>query len=388
MEEWTRATVSGFGVLLALVSSGAGATPPEHAPSRAMVHVGTYTGGASRGIYRFELDLETGEPTTPVLAAEAPNPAFLALHPSGRVLYALSEVTELDGQRSGAVSAFALDPATGALAFMNRVPSGGPGPCHVTVDRAGRNVLVANYVGGSVAVLPVSADGRLQQPSSLQQHHGTGPNAARQEAPHAHGIVLDRKERFAFAPDLGADRIFIYDFDAAHGVLRSHAPPAAALAPGSGPRHVAFHPDGRFLYAINELLSTVTAFRYDAANAGLTAFQTVSTLPPGFSGRNTTAEIAVSADGRFLYGSNRGHDSIAVFSIDAPSGRLSPIGHVPTGGRTPRHFALDPTGRWLLAANQDSGNVVVFRLEAGMPEPTGRTVAVDRPVCVLITALP
>jgi len=388
MSGWTRATVSGLGIVLGLASSAAAADPPAPAPSRAMVYVGTYTGGDSRGIYRFELDLGTGDPSAPVLAAEAPNPAFLALHPSGRILYALSEVMALDGQRSGAVSAFALDPATETLTFMNRVPSGGPGPCHITVDRTGQNVLVANYAGGSVAVLPLSADGRLQPLSSLQQHTGTGPNPKRQEAPHAHGIVLDAAERFAFAPDLGADRIFVYDFDASHGLLRPRAAAAAALAPGSGPRHVAFHPDGRFLYAINELLSTVTAFRYDAANAGLTAFQTVSTLPPDFSGPNTAAEIAVSADGRFLYGSNRGHDSLVVFSIDAASGRLSPIGHVPTGGRTPRHFALGPTGRWLLAANQDSGNVVVFRLNGGMPEPTGRAIAVDRPVCVLVLARP
>jgi 6-phosphogluconolactonase len=347
------------------------------------VYVGTYTDGTSRGIYRAIFDPATGSMTAPVLAAETKNPSFLALHPGGRFLYAVGEIEAFAGQRTGAVSAFAVDAKTGDLALLNQQPSEGAGPCHVVVDRAGRNVLVANYGGGTVAVLPIEADGRLRKASSVRVHEGSGPNQGRQEKPHAHGIYLDAAERFAFSPDLGADRVFLYRYDATKGTLEPHG--AATLDPGSGPRHLAFDPKGERVYVINELLSTVAVFAYDAAKGALAPLQTVSTLPAGFTGTSSTAEVAVSPDGRFVYGSNRGHDSLAVFRVDGESGRLTPAGHAPVGGKTPRHFTVDPTGRFVLAGHQGSGTIAVLRIDpaTGVPALAGATVPLDKPVCLL-----
>jgi 6-phosphogluconolactonase len=354
------------------------------------VYVGTYTDAGSRGIYRFEFDPSSGAATAPVLAGESETPSFLAVHPNGRVLYAVNEVASFRGAPTGAVSAFAINPVDGSLTRLNQQPSGGADPCYLAVDGAGRNVLVANYTAGTVAVLPLAPDGRLQPPSIVRQQEGTGPNRARQEGPHAHEIVLDAAEAFAFAVDLGADRIFVYRYGGASGTLEPNDPNAAALPPGSGPRHLAWHPSGRIAYVINELGSTVTAFRYDAGRGTLDAFQTVTTLPAGFSGPNKAAEVAVSPDGRFLYASNRGDDSLAVFSIDAASGTLTASARVPTGGRAPRHFAIDASGRWLLVANQDSDSITFFRLDTatGRPSPIGRPLAVSKPVCVLLAAPP
>jgi 6-phosphogluconolactonase len=347
------------------------------------VYVGTYTDGTSRGIYRFSLDLGTGKASVPVLAGEARNPSFLALHPSGRFLYAVSEVGDFGGAKTGAVLAFAIDPKTGDLMLLNQQPSEGGAPCHLVVDRSGRNLLVANYGGGTVALLRIEPDGRLEPASSVRAHAGKGPNAARQDKPHAHGIYLDAAERFAFAPDLGADRVFVYRFDAVNGALEPHG--AAPLEPGSGPRHLAFHPSGRFAYVINELTSTIAAFGYDPAKGELAPLQTVKALPEDFSGTSYTAEIELSPDGRFLYGSNRGHDSLVVLNVDAASGRLALAGHAPVGGSWPRHFKLDASGRALLAAHQRGGTIAFFRLEAatGMPSPIGSSLALDRPACVL-----
>jgi 6-phosphogluconolactonase len=364
------------------LSPGEGAAVAE---DPIVVYVGTYTDGGSRGIYRFALDPVSGEASEPVLAAASENPSFLALHPGGRLLYAVNETDDFGGEKTGAVSAFAIDSSSGDLQPLNQQPSMGAHPCHLILDEAGKNVLVANYNGGNVTVLPLAPDGRLETPSAVQPHEGSGPNHRRQEGPHAHGLALAPDGRFAFAADLGADRVFVHRFDPSAGTLEPHEPPAAALAPGSGPRHVVLHLSGKHLYAINELLSTVTVFRYDPAAGALEPTQTLTTLPADFEGANSTAEIAVSPDGRFLYGSNRGHDSVAVFSVDAASGRLTPVGHVPTGGRTPRHFAIDPTGRWLLAANQRSDTVTVFRLDpgSGLPSPVGDPVRVPKPVCLL-----
>jgi 6-phosphogluconolactonase len=371
-------------VLLLGALAGSAVAAPAAKP--VTVYVGTYTDGTSRGIYRLAFDAATGALSEPVLAAETKNPSFLALHPNGRFLYAVGEISTFEGARTGALSAFAIDPKTGNLALLNQQSSEGAGPCHLVVDRTGRNVLVANYGGGTVAVLPVDADGRLKRASSVQVHEGTGPNKGRQEKPHAHGIYLDAAERFAFAPDLGADRVFVYRFDAAKGMLEPHG--GAALAPGSGPRHLAFDPAGKHAYVINELLSTVTAFSYDAEKGALTPLQTVSTLPAGFAGTSWTAEVAVSGDGRLVYGSNRGDDSLAVFTVDLSSGRLTAKGHAPVGGKYPRHFAIDPTGRFVLAAHQNSGTISVLRLDpaTGMPGPPGATVKVDKPVCLLPVA--
>lgn len=373
-------------VLTGLVVAGAlGAAGVGEGAADLVVWVGTYTRGESRGIYRFTLDPVSGKTTEPVLAAETVNPSFLALHPSGRFLYAVGETADFEGRKTGAVSAFAVDEETLELRLLNQRPSMGAGPCHLVVDGTGQNVLVANYGGGSVAVLPIDDDGRLAAPSSVQQHRGSGPNEARQEGPHAHGLAFDRTGRRVFVADLGVDRVFVYDFDADSGILEPAETAFVALEPGAGPRHLVLHPSGAFLYTVNELHSTVTALRYDAATGALEPIQTVTTLPAGFEGRSTTAEIALSPQGRFLYASNRGHDSLAAFAVSRDSGRLTPLGQVSTGGRKPRHFSIDATGQWLLAANQDSDNVIVFRRdgESGRLQATGTAVSVPTPVCVL-----
>lgn len=373
--------LSALGRALVIASLGAASTAAAETP--VTVFVGTYTDGTSRGIYRVSLDLAAGSASTPVLAAQATNPSFLALHPNGRFLYAVSEVGELDGAKTGAVMAFAIDPKTGDLAFLNQQPSQGAAPCHLVVDRSGRNLLVANYGGGTLALLRIGSDGRLEPASSVRSHEGKGPNTARQEKPHAHGIYLDAAERFAFAPDLGADRVFVYRFDADKGALEPHG--AAPLEPGSGPRHLAFHPKGRHAYVINELANTIVVFGYDPAKGELVPLQTVKTLPESFTGTSYTAEIAVAPDGRFLYGSNRGHDSLAAFRIDASSGRLALAGHVPVGGSWPRHFAIEAAGGALLTAHQRSGTISLFRLDplTGIPVAFGARVRLDRPACLL-----
>ena len=380
----TLAALTRPALLVALAALAASAVAaPAAKPGPVTVYVGTYTDGTSRGIYRLTFDTATGTMTEPVLAGETKNPSFLALHPNGRFLYAVGEISSFEGQKTGAVSAFVIDPKTGDLALLNQKSSEGTGPCHLVVDKTGRNVLVANYGGGTVAVLPIEADGRLTPASSVRVHEGSGPNKGRQEKPHAHGIYLDAAERFAFSPDLGADRVFAYRFDAAKGTLEPHG--AAPLDPGAGPRHLAFHPSGKYLYTINELLSTVSAFAYDAAKGALAPLQTVSALPAGFSGTSWTAEVEVSRDGRFVYGSNRGDDSLAVFRVDAATGRLTPAGHAPVGGKNPRHFTIDPTGRFILAGHQGSGTIAVLRLDlaTGLPALVGSPVKVDKPVCLL-----
>jgi 6-phosphogluconolactonase len=348
-----------------------------------LVYVGTSENEPGRGIYRFRFDPATGEAGPVELAAEAARPTFLAIHPNQRFLYAVNAIQDFQGQKTGAVSAYALDAATGALRLLNQQPSGGPGPCHVVVDSAGKNTLVANYSGGSVACLPLGAEGRLQPPSSVIQHAGSSINPRRQEGPHAHSINLDAANRFAFAADLGLDKVFIYRFDAAQGTLTPHDPPSVSTAPGAGPRHFAFHPSGRFAYVINELDSTVIAFAYDAAAGTLKEIQTITTLPGGFTGENYPAEVLVHPSGSFLYGSNRGHDSIAIYAIDTQTGRLTPNGHQPSGGKDPRNFNFDPSGAWMIVGNQSTNNVLVLRLnpERGTLTPTGQEFACPSPIC-------
>lgn len=350
------------------------------------VFVGTYTVRGSKGIYAFDLNLSSGETTQPRLVAETLNPSFLAIHPTARFLYAVNELW--GAGEEGTVSAFAIQP-DGNLQFLNRQPSEGKGPCHLTIDKTGKFTLVANYGSGSVAVLPILPDGRLGKATCSIQHEGKSVNPQRQEGPHAHSVNLDQANKFAIVADLGIDKLLVYRFNPAEGTLEPNDPPYVATAPGAGPRHVAFHPNGNFVYAINELNSTVTVYRYDPAKGTLTELQTVSTLPEGFRDTNTTAEVQVHPSGRFLYGSNRGHDSIAIFAIDGESGKLSLVGHQPTQGRTPRNFGIDPTGTYLLAANQDSDNIVVFKIDAqtGKLEATGRSVKVPAPVCVKFLVL-
>jgi 6-phosphogluconolactonase len=310
------------------------------------------------------------------------------VHPNRKFLYAVGEIGDFEGQKTGGVSAFAIDTASGKLTLLNQQPSHGAGPCHIVVDRAGTSVLVANYGGGSVASFPLANDGRLQPAASAIQHEGRSVNPRRQEMPHAHSINLDPDNRFAFAADLGLDKILIYRFDSATSRLTPH-PAAGVVAAGSGPRHFAFHPTGRFAYVINELANTVTAFAFDGDAGTLTELQTITTLPADFQGTSYTAEVVVHPTGRYLYGSNRGHDSLALFRIEEATGQLTPLGHVSTGGKTPRNFQVDPTGRWILAANQGTDTVVVLKIDlaSGAVTPTGQSVAVPTPVCIRFVAL-
>lgn len=365
------------------------AAEPEPAPAAGRsywVYIGTYNSPKSRGIYRCRLEPATGRLSPPELAIEAQNPSFLVVHPQGPLLYAAERpvVYAVNEVNTGSVSAYAVDRAQGTLRLLNRQSSRGAGPCHVSVDRTGRYVLVANYGSGSVAVLPIEAEGRLGEAVGFVQHTGSSVNPKRQEGPHAHWIGADPSNRFVLVCDLGLDKVLIYRFDSTKGTLQPHEPPFAAVQPGAGPRHLAFAPTGRFAYVINELSNSVTAFRWEAARGTLQEVQTVPTLPPEFAGRNTTAEIAVHPSGRFLYGSNRGHDSVAVFGVNPAAGTLTSLQHQAAGGRTPRHFAIDPTGGWMLVAHQDSDTVTVWRIDpdTGRLSPSGHSVEVGRPVCL------
>ena len=350
-----------------------------------LVYFGTYTGEKSKGVYVSRLDLASGALTRPELAGETASPSFLAVHPSQNFLYAINEIGNFQGKESGSVSAFTIDRNTGRLTALNQQPSVGRGPAHLVVDKAGRNVLVANYGGGSVAVVPIGTDGALKPPSAFIQHTGGSVDPERQKGPHAHSINLDPANRFAYAADLGLDKVLVYRFDADKGSLVANDPPFAQVAAGAGPRHFAIHPNG-FAYVINEMSVTVTAFRRDIERGSLTELQTISTLPPGQGVESgfSTADVQVHPSGRFLYGSNRGHDSIVVFAIDQKSGRLTYVENRPTQGSTPRGFGIDPSGSYLLAANQRSDSVVVFRIDkqTGRLTPTGQTIEVGAPVCV------
>jgi len=364
------------------------AAQPLASKGKCWVYVGTYTEGASKGIYRFELDLANGNLTSGALAAKSENPSFLAIDPAHRNLYAVNEVATFGGKSSGAVSAFFIDPRNGNLTFLNQQPSEGSGPCHIVIDSRGKHALVANYGGGNAVVLPIQSDGKLARSTAFVQHQGSSTDPNRQGGPHAHSINLDAANRFAFIADLGLDRIVVYKFDAKLGTLVPNDSPSVAIAPGAGPRHFAFHPNGRSAYVINELQSTVTAFRYDPALGVLKPLQTISTLPMGFSGASFTAEVQVHPSGRFLYGSNRGHDSIAIFAIDPATGGLKPVGHQANQIKTPRNFGIDPTGNYMLVANQDGNSIVVFRIDPNTGElsPTGIKADVPTPVCVKIIA--
>jgi 6-phosphogluconolactonase len=356
------------------------------------VYVGTYTGKASKGIYRLDLDLTTGKLSNPELAAESNNPSFLAIHPGEKFLYAVNEVDSFGGKKAGGVSAFAIDAKTGNLTAINQQTAGGTGPCHLIVDKAGKNVLCANYGGGSVEVIPIDEQGKLAEPSSFMQHKGTSEDPAHKQTPHGHSINVDAANRFAVVCDLGLDKVFVYRFDPAKGALTANEPPAYECKPGSGPRHFAFHPDGKHAYAINELACTITAFDYDADKGVLKEIQAISTLPEGVKKEKSysTAEVQVHPSGKFLYGSNRGHNTIAAFAIDANTGKLTFVGHQGKGIKTPRGFGMDPTGTFMLVGNQDGGNIVEFRIDpkTGELKETGVAMEVGSPVCVKMIPLP
>ena len=346
------------------------------------VYVGTYTGPQSKGVYSYRFDSSSGDIEPMGLAAEVINPSWVTIHPNRKFLYAVSELGN-NGKENGAVTAFAINRQTGALTKLNSVSSNGGGACHVVVDKTGSTLLVANYGAGSVAAIPVAADGHLGEPPVLIQHKGSSVDPRRQRGPHAHGVFLSADNRFLFVPDLGLDEVMQYRLDAAKSSIAPNDPPFAKVPPGSGPRHFAFHPKGRYAYIINEMKSTVTAFSYDPARGALTEMQNISTLPKDFTGEDNSAEIEVDAKGRFLYASNRGHDSIAVFAI-AKNGRLTPLEIVPTQGKAPRSFKIDPTGTYLFAANQDTGSIVQFRIDpkTGRLTATGKKVELFKPVCI------
>ena len=346
-----------------------------------LLYVGTYTSGKSEGIYVYGMNETTGA-LTQITSVKSINPSFLVVNP-GRFLYAVNEVPDLDGKPTGGVSAFAIDASSTKLTFINQQPSEGADPCHLSFDRQRKHLLVANYTGGNVAVLPIQRDGSLGKAIDVKQHEGSGPRE-QQKSAHAHCIKLDRANRFAVAADLGSDKVMIYRFNPLSGRLEPSEQPSATLHPGAGPRHLTFHPNGKYLYVINELDSSLTTFKYDSVRGTLTAFETVSTLPRDFTGTSYCADVHISKSGRFLYGSNRGHNSIVVFAIDPRTARLSLVEHVSTQGKWPRNFVIDPSGRFLLVANQHTDNVVVFRIDA----QTGRLTATDQaaeipvPVCL------
>jgi 6-phosphogluconolactonase len=346
-------------------------------PASLRLYIGTYTGPKSKGVYTSTLDLATGKLSTAELAVELKNPSFLAVHPQDpTLLYAVSEVDDAQGKPSGGVAALKRDPATNRLTVLNAELSGGAGPCHLNVDATGRHVLVANYGGGSVAALPIVAGGKLGPATSVIAHQGNSVNPQRQKEPHAHSINLDPANRFAFAADLGLDQVLVYAFDPQAGTLARHEPPFAKVTPGAGPRHFAFRPDGKFAYVINELGNTITVFEYAADKGVLKVVQDISTLPAGHTEPSYTAEVVVHPSGKFVYGSNRGHDSIAMFTVDPATGLLTAQGQEPTRGKAPRNFVVDPTGRWLLAENQGSDTIYVFAID----QATGRLKETGSPL--------
>jgi 6-phosphogluconolactonase len=361
-----------------------------------LVYVGTYsepilfgTGqvleGRGKGIYVFDFDAASGALTLAGIKEDVRNASYLAFNPERTFLYCVNEFKEYEGMDSGAVSSFRIDPGSGALTYLNTQASHGTDPCHLIVDKTGRNVLIANFASGSVAVLPIAEDGSLKEASCVIQHKGSSIDPKRQAGPHAHAVEIDAANRYVFVTELGGDKVMIYELDADNGKLTPNPnQPSVPVKPGAGPRQLVMHPNGRFAYLINELNSTMTAYAYDAGKGMLTELQTLSMLPDDFAGHSSCAEVQIHPSGKFLYGSNRGHDSIAIFAVNQDNGTLALIGHQGSGGKIPRNFAVSPTGEFLAAANQDSDNVVMFRIDpaTGMLTPTGHMVEAGTPICV------
>jgi 6-phosphogluconolactonase len=349
------------------------------APTEYKVYFGTYTrSGKSKGIYMSRFNSASGTLSAPELVGETGNPSFITIHPNRLRVYAVNE------QNEGTVSAFSIDPSTGKLTAINQVMSKGSSPCFVVVDKAGTHALIVNYGSGSTVAFPLNTDGRLGEASAFIQHHGSSIDKRRQQGPHAHSLNLSFDNRFAIVADLGLDEVIVYKYDTAAGSLAPNDPPFIKLKPGGGPRHFAWHPKGKFGYAINEMGSAVTALSWDAKRGVFKDLQTISTLPPDFKGVNNCAEVQVHKSGKFVYGSNRGHNSIAVFSVDQGKGTLTSVEQVLTQGKTPRNFRMDPTGAYLLAANMDSDSVVVFKVDqkTGKLTPNGQKIEVGQPVCI------
>ena len=350
-----------------------------------VLFVGTYTRMGSKGIYTCKMDPETGELQESSVAEDIENPSFLALNSAGDRLYAVWEITERG--REGGVSAYSIN-GDGSLTFLNRRSTGGAGPCHLAVDATDSYVIATNYAGGSVCMLPIGPSGALEERSDFVQHEGSSVDSDRQEQAHAHSVTIDNSNSRAYVCDLGTDKIIVYGIDRENGRLEEDSTLTVKAEAGQGPRHFDFHPGGDFAYVINELGSTVAVYDYDGGSGRLSEKQLVSALPDGWTGSSSTADVHVSPDGRFLYGSNRGHDSIAVFSIEEGTGELTPMGHEPTLGKTPRNFAISPDGGFLLAENQDTGNIVTFAIDrqSGRLEFTGGQIQIPAPVCIKFLA--
>ncbi len=356
----------------------------SHAADTVRAYVGTYTDKGSQGVYVLELDRDAGTVTEARLAAPQKSPSFVAIHPNRQFLYAVSEVETTDGKKGGGVSAYKIDPVSGALELLNGEITGGGAPCHLVVDPTGRNLLIANYSGGSVACLPINADGSLQPTSCFVQHTGSSVDKSRQENPHAHSINVDPTGDYAVVADLGLDKVLVYKLDSDHGQLTPNEPPSTSTKAGGGPRHFAFHPNGKYAYTNLEMTSEVTAFQVQTGGV-LAGIQTLSTLPDGKPvPGNSTAEIQVHPSGKFVYVSNRGHNSLAIYTVDSARGTLTHVGNQSTEGGVPRNFCIDPSGKYILAANQDTDTVVVLKIdpESGKLTPTGSQSKVPTPVCV------
>ena len=348
------------------------------------IYIGTYTSGESEGIYKCSFDINTGKLSGLKLVARKTNPSFLALSPDKKALFCVNETMTYDGKPGGSVSAFKISPENDSLLIINEQPSMGGAPCHIITDNSGKLVLTANYMGGNVAVYPLGMDGSLAEFSNIIQHEGFGKNLERQEAAHAHSVILGPGDKYAYVSDLGIDKIMIYRLDKKQGSLTPASTPWAQLEPGAGPRHFTFHPDGKYAYGINELNSTITCFSYNDNNGSLTEIQTISTLPDDFDESNSCADIHISPSGDFLYGSNRGHNSIVCYSIDKSTGKLTLNSFESTQGETPRNFSLDPSGNYLLVANQNTNTIVSFKIDSksGRLNFTNHILDVPAPVCI------
>jgi 6-phosphogluconolactonase len=353
------------------------------------VYVGTFTETTrAQGISVYRMDVATGALALVQTVPGLLSPSFLALHPTGNYLYAVERHWTPERRDVGAVTAFRIEGTTGRLTSLDRRPSGGVSPAHVSVHPSGRFALAAHYGSGQVAALPIGPDGCLGGASDIAQHAGRGPDPVRQEGPHAHFVAADPSGRYILACDLGIDRVMVSTLDLASGKLLPNGLPFAQVSSGAGPRHLAFHPSGRYVYVINELDSTLSAFAFDAARGALQILQTVSTLPGGCTGPSHTAQVVVHPSGRFVYGSNRGHDSVVTFAIDATSGRLTLVDHAWSGGKTPRNFNIDPTGTFLLVGNEESDTIVTFRIDrdTGRIAATGQAIESPSPVCIQFLA--
>lgn len=369
-------------VVLTIVHLGIMLNVNAKNPTKYFLYVGAYADKADEGIYVYEFDVENGGLKYVATAEGIKNPSYLAISKKKNLLFAVNETEEYNGEKSGFVTSFWINPANGQLIKINEVASGGGAPCYISINKTASMAFVANYLGGNVCVIPIEQGGRLKKISSLIQHESNGPDEKRQQKAHAHFIDLDPSRKYALAVDLGIDKIISYKIDQKHEKLVHNSELNTAL--GAGPRHLAFHPNRKLAFYINELNSTITSCRYDIKTGSLAKIMTTSTLPAGFDGESFCADIHVSPDGRFLYGSNRGHNSIVVYEIDQNSGNISLISHHSVKGDWPRNFVIDPLGRFLLVANQHSNNIVVFKIdkESGMLRSNGVEIAVNKPVCL------